>query len=519
MKDIISIYKPQIRNVKYPAGETARLEALIRFGDEEPVLAFTEVMAEYSCYLCEELIDAFVVLCIPIAIREGKDIQSDYPISEQLLHNINECLLPTLAHKDPNCFLIKVDAPAYRGNPIHGDKIGTGVSTGVDSLYTIQKYTSGQYSTMQLDYLFIGPLSKELWDIDVSDNLFTWIDKHPNQFERYDYVSKKLDLPVIALFSNFLKIITKRECVERHVRVHEYITMGAVLTLKKLWRGYYFSATVPYSYFILENHLVNDMTNYELLMMHTLTIDGFFCYAGGAGYSRVLKMKAVADNTLAQATLHPCQTQNRKNCSSEFCDKCLCGLLTLDYFDQLDLMSDVYDIKKYKNNRMNYLERLVVRKDNKFFIELFELFTQKYPEDMNEAIKRAEKNEGLMKKKKYKQIKYLYDCVLKLLQLDDGKSLVINYFVDNGYKKIYYVGNSEFGELIMSYLKGKIEISEYHHNKHLDYDEAVYVMDVDPSDIDKIVRYIPDCNNIILNQDITKIILTEWKKTHKVGNY
>lgn len=47
---------------------------------------------------------------------------------------------------------------------IRGQGVGTGISCGVDSLYTVKEYTAGTYPNMQPTHLFIAPANKELWN-------------------------------------------------------------------------------------------------------------------------------------------------------------------------------------------------------------------------------------------------------------------------------------------------------------------------------------------------------------------
>ena len=65
-----------------------------------PFDLFAEVEEEFKDYLCPELVDGVVYLCLPVAMRYGHDIVSDIPVSEQSLHNINTVLIPSLVMGD-----------------------------------------------------------------------------------------------------------------------------------------------------------------------------------------------------------------------------------------------------------------------------------------------------------------------------------------------------------------------------------------------------------------------------------
>ncbi len=119
------------------------------------------------------------------------------PVSEVLLRNIQEILiLHYLAgDKDAKSFNIYAETVSER---IGGKAIGTAVSCGVDSSFTIMKYSGEQYRNLKLSHLFIGSINAELWDFDENnDNLVTWENKHEEAFIRYYTVSKMTGLPLI----------------------------------------------------------------------------------------------------------------------------------------------------------------------------------------------------------------------------------------------------------------------------------------------------------------------------------
>ena len=73
---------------------------------------FAEVEKAYGEYLSTERFDGLVYLVLPVALREGYNIVCEGKVTEQLLHNINEILIPMLAIGDEKIHKIKVIAPA-----------------------------------------------------------------------------------------------------------------------------------------------------------------------------------------------------------------------------------------------------------------------------------------------------------------------------------------------------------------------------------------------------------------------
>lgn len=61
-----------------------------------------EVGEEYGEYLCADRADAFLIGLLSVAMREGEDIVCEAPVTEMLLYNIQNYLLPCVtehAHK------------------------------------------------------------------------------------------------------------------------------------------------------------------------------------------------------------------------------------------------------------------------------------------------------------------------------------------------------------------------------------------------------------------------------------
>lgn len=494
---------PYIELKEYEEGRAYRLSNTMTYNGKTEVV-FVEVEEEYGKYLCAERSDAFVLLALPIALREGCDIYTETPITEILLHNIREILIPHLLMGDPNCKSVQIHAPTVYED-IGGVGVGTGISCGVDSTYTVKEYTNKMYEGMQLTHLFIGCLNRELWDYDATDNLFSWREKHKRQFERFNVVSEELDLPLVTLFTNFVKFVTKNDYIKKHVHVHHYITMAAILSLKKLWKIYYFAASETFYAFKLDNHLTDDPDRYELLLMHVFSTNDFLCYSGGAKSDRIVKTKELADFDLAQKILHPCHTKQKKNCSLPSCDKCLRGLLTLDYYDKLDAMKDVFHVDLYKQNRMDYFVRLASRRDNKYLKELYEMLSEKYPDKMKKATQIHEKSMSTIPKKKYDVLKTTYSKTLKLLSVGNPKETILEFFKNKNIRRIGYIGTSNFGEQILNLVKDEIICTKFKSSDINQYD-GIYILSISKSDIDKSQRDLNTELPVVTNLEIFEYI-------------
>lgn len=270
--------------------------------------------------------------------------------------------------------------------PWGGGGVGTGISCGVDSLYTVKEYSGDAYPHMKLTHLFIAPANKELWDnLGKDTTLQEWEQAHELQFDRLKIVCEDLNLPLVKVYSNYVNFICRNgrgQEMYKHVYLHTFLTISMVLTLKKLWGTYYFSSASPFTTFTLENNATLQTGRYDLLTMHALTTPDFFIYSGGVKSNRIKKTIELLDFDLAKKVLHPCDTRDSQNCSEPTCAKCLRALLTYDAYDRLDEVSGLFDVERYRREREKYLTRLVVRKKNAYMKDLYAMLSEKYPDQM-----------------------------------------------------------------------------------------------------------------------------------------
>ena len=83
----------------------------------------------------------------------GYDIESKLPISEELYYNLHFHFIDSLIQANPNFHRVQINAPLTQANNISFNNkniVATGISCGVDSLYTIA--THGKQSSIPSDY-------------------------------------------------------------------------------------------------------------------------------------------------------------------------------------------------------------------------------------------------------------------------------------------------------------------------------------------------------------------------------
>ena len=87
--------------------------------------------------LCPERADAFVVACLYYAMVTGEDIQCKVPVTERLLYQLNEYIVPSLCQPTNEYKRIHVMAEPVRQITPLAHYVGSGVSCGVDSFSSI----------------------------------------------------------------------------------------------------------------------------------------------------------------------------------------------------------------------------------------------------------------------------------------------------------------------------------------------------------------------------------------------
>ena len=74
---------------------------------------------------------------LPLALKEGYNIESRIPIDEKLYHNVTTTVIPALCANDSRFFPIKIKSTLTNKLEFNGKDVGTGLSLGLDSFYTI----------------------------------------------------------------------------------------------------------------------------------------------------------------------------------------------------------------------------------------------------------------------------------------------------------------------------------------------------------------------------------------------
>ena len=384
---VLRLSKPTIRQVD---DEKVRLCCDVLEGDTLHSLYY-ETDHAYEKYLCFERSDSFVLAVLPYALREGLDIVCEAPVTEGLLHNLNIILLPLVVKYDHRLKRVIKVIGETDNSPIEGDAVGTGLSLGVDSLYTVKKKTEIELDTFKLTHLLYTS-SKSV--------------KHESEPRRVEArkAAEDLGLPLVIITTNARELFQVG-----HRYGHPFTNLSAIFALRKLFRIYYYATAYEITYFNVKNHSVSSGDQYVFLVAYALSTPGLDFYMSELHVPRDEKVKEIVDWEFAQKYLRVCLT-SPTNCGIS--KKCKRTLLELDMHGSVEKFRESFDVDYYLANRSWYLKESIKDElrgtiDGSAFMKAInDHFREKDPELMKQAQDLAVKEmtqdkEWGVKKEKY----------------------------------------------------------------------------------------------------------------------
>lgn len=335
----ITIHEPYLVTEK---GFT-RVIAKIDVEDEKREVWF-QVDEQYEKYLCYERSDAFLVGLLNWAMRERCDFLCEAPVTEELLYQLREYLIPAVTKASTNGILYAPKITASTTNKLlpNAGAVGTGISCGIDSLHVVAKHMETEYKNLQLTHLVInnvGSFGKNI-------NKKVWQMENANSF------CKEYGFNLIKTDSNFADAFP-----QKHTLTHTYSSTFSILMLQKLWEVYYYASSgYPLENFKIKNNECNTPDQYEIFALSNFSLRNLKIFSEGCTLTRFEKTKNLINFEPAQKYLNVCIPEN-KNCGK--CGKCRRTLLALDALNAIDNFTKVFDVQYYKNNKNKYLLWLI----------------------------------------------------------------------------------------------------------------------------------------------------------------
>lgn len=369
--------------IKIHAGKILRAEGTSTLSteidiDDAPKEVRISVADEYGKFLSPERADYALAGMLAYALRKKHDIICEAPVTDELLYNIRELLIPTFVRTDTRNYSVKIQAELappldklpYRNNV--GGGVGTGISCGVDSFYTVLKHLNSEYPGRRLTHVCI--FNNGSINACYGKENIPFIKQ--KVFERAEVVAKEINLPLLKLESNFQDVVP-----QSHGLTHTYMDALAIYALQKLWHVYYYSSSHSFWEFSLEKNLNTAPGYFEPFLLDCFSTSALKIISSGSEGDRNDKVEFIADNPVARKYLHVCLSK-ATNCG--WCSKCLRTLLALDALNKLDNFRESFNIDAYLKNRnkaYTYLYNEIKKApDSSFFAKTYKILYDRHKE-------------------------------------------------------------------------------------------------------------------------------------------
>lgn len=336
------------------------------------------VEKDYEEFLVSEVADPFVVALALRAVVSKQDIVVDAPLSERLLHNLNnsvffalsKCCLSNKNTLGQEIFQPSVTCRNSLSLRFGATGVGTGCSLGVDSLSILKEYyldhSSYKYPSYRITHLAcfnVGAFGS--FNTDSTRESFF------REVMRMKDFGDTIGLPVVAVDSNIHTFFPEVDFNWSHT----YLNMGCVLALQKLWGRYLYASGYSLGCFEWDIH---DSAKYEPFLLPGLSTENTELVSVDMDKTRSEKLLLIADDPLVQNNLTVCLKEQRINngriqrcdvsdsVNCGVCEKCLRTMLQLDIYDKLCYFKRVFDLSKWDVNKVSFVRKVVMNKDHNY---------------------------------------------------------------------------------------------------------------------------------------------------------
>lgn len=371
----IKIGKPYIENNH---NGKARLCSNIEKNGDKSVLYY-EVEEEYCQYLNDDRCDAFVVGLINSCMFDGDDIVCDGVLTEQLMFQLSMYYIPLISDLFSDMNEIHITADSTNKPVVNVGAIGTGNSGGVDSTYTMLKYSKEELKSFKLTHALFTNISTNDYDDNRIRTLFER--DLPMKIEAAHYMG----LQAVSVYTN-LYCFYQQPGIFNHYFAQQYCS--APMALGKLFKAYYFSSTFKANDYSMDEHLIVSSGRYDIFSLKTLTTANLAFYSAGTEVDRMDKLDYIVDSDYSKKFLQVCsveQSAGGKNKAAKlncgYCNKCgrMIGLFYAKGI--LEEYKDIFDLSYFYNNRAKFIGKNVESDQGAFAEKVVRMLkdNHKYP--------------------------------------------------------------------------------------------------------------------------------------------
>ena len=371
----IKVGKPYIENMH---NGKARLCSNIEKNGDQSVLYY-EVEEEYCQFLNDDRCDAFVVGLINSCMFDGDDIICDGVLTEQLMFQLNMYYIPLISDLFSDMNGIHITAATTNEPVVNVGAIGTGNSGGVDSTYTMLKYSKEELKSFKLTHVLFTNISTN----DNDDNRIRTLFERdlPMKIEAAHYMGLK----AVSVYTNLYSFY-KQPGIFNHYFAQQYCS--APLALGKLFKAYYFSSTFKANDYSMDERFIVSSGRYDIFSLKTLTTSNLAFYSAGTEVDRMDKLDYIVDSDYSKKFLQVCsieQSAGGKNKAAKlncgYCNKCgrMIGLFYAQ--GKLEEYEDTFDLSFFYSNKAKFIGRNVEADQGAFAKKVIKMLkdNHKYP--------------------------------------------------------------------------------------------------------------------------------------------
>lgn len=346
-----------------------RISADINFGDLN--VSFTEHKIwfespmESGDILSDKNYNAFFLVPLYLSMYYKTDLYIRGSLSERLYKNMMDYGQQIFCNfsKDLSKIHVYVDE-LISDSQFSGKLIGTGLSCGVDSLYTIYKrYVLEKSPDYKVNSLFIFNCGTH-GDFENETTYKTFM----NRYKMNKKAADELGLPLFRINSNlhaFTHMIGEQKM--GYIALH-----SCILSLQKVLSKYYMANGTNYDEMLKtwEHHYDFDFGGFcDPYFIPLVKTEAVELILEGAQFYRSEKIKIISKWNISKKYLNVCTAPlpDGRNCCS--CPKCIRTLIPLNALGELGNYSESFDIEKYKKHEKDALYNMMieVKKGDRLF--------------------------------------------------------------------------------------------------------------------------------------------------------
>ena len=315
------------------------------------------VPAEYADHLCCERSNAFVIVMLWYAMVTGSDISFEAPISERLYNGLTQNLIPALM-KDTD-INISLKGPITSEKLPGENGVVCGMSCGVDSMYTLNCYTSDDApKNEKLTHLMYGELNYLFPRVTLPYDIDEIFDKlkrvNSKIIKNAEHTAQRHNMPFLHFTSNLDRDFYRGGYI--YTAMYRYL--ACVLAMEKLFSVYIISSSGHVDR-LEEVSLFSPTQHYENMICTNCGTEKLK-YMISDHTTRIEKLKKIADNADFKDFANVCFDTDESTLNCGVCFGCMKTIIPLDILGKLNGFERVFDTAKYYADRQNIFERLIL---------------------------------------------------------------------------------------------------------------------------------------------------------------